>query len=771
MDTKDSEFLKRLLVMFKTEAREHLDVISAGLTTMGKGDPENRAELIETVFREAHSLKGAARSVNLTAIVTLCQSVENVFSALKQGRIVLSPETCDRLQQTVDYCYRLIDDEEVSTGDKSAIKQLLRRLDGLLSGKPEATGGSSAVFTEILETLGEPLMAVEPEKLQKPAETTEQPQEASAIPPSPVPTEPLPPISPSPVAVDTVRIASAKLDTLLLQAEEMIALKLATGQRAMEMRELKKGFDLWRKEKRRNGAMRGSDERPAGAVVLPDPAILKIESKLAALVKAAEYDHRVSAAMIDKLLDDTKKTLMLPFSSLLEMFPRFVRELARTAGKKVELTTAGGELEIDRRVLQEMKDPLIHLIRNSVDHGIEPVAAREKKHKPPDGKMTITVSSKDNKIEIAVADDGAGIDVAGIKSSAVRHALISREAADKLDEKGGLQLIFHSGVTTSPLITDISGRGLGLAIVREKVEKLNGTVSVESRIDAGTTFRLVVPLTLATFRGTLVRTGDQLFILPSTNVERVARAKRETIQTVENRPTLMFDGQPISLVDLADVLKLPTSVGRRPATDAQVQVVVLGLAEKRIAFMVDEVLHEQEVLVKPLGRQLSRVRNISGATVLGNGKVAPILCVADLLKSATKDGSTVIAGAAAAPEKSRSVLVVEDSITARTLLKNILESAGYLVQTAVDGLDGITVLKSREFNIVVSDVEMPRMNGFDLTAKIRSDKKLAEMPVILVTALESREDRERGIDVGANAYIVKSSFDQSNLLEVIGRLT
>jgi two-component system chemotaxis sensor kinase CheA len=326
-------------------------------------------------------------------------------------------------------------------------------------------------------------------------------------------------------------------------------------------------------------------------------------------------------------------------------------------------------------------------------------------------------------------------------------------------------------VTTSPLITDISGRGLGLAIVREKVEKLNGTVAIESRMDAGTTFRMVVPLTLATFRGTLVRVGEQLFVLPSVNVARVARAARETIHTVENRETLVFDDRPISLVRLADVLNLKTAAARQQQDDGPVQVVLLGLAEKRIAFMVDEVLHEQEVLVRPLGRQLSRVRNISGATVLASGKVAPILNVADLLKSVVKNGSLFAGGLIDQPKERRSVLVVEDSITARALLKNLLESAGYLVQTAVDGLDGLTALKSRLFDIVVSDVEMPRMNGFELTARIRSDKKLSDLPVVLVTALESREDRERGIDVGANAYIVKSSFDQSNLMEVIGRLT
>jgi two-component system chemotaxis sensor kinase CheA len=741
MNTKDAEFLKKLLAMFKIEASEHLHVISSGLSDMTRGESANRAETIETVYREAHSLKGAARSVNLAEMVSICQSMENVFSALKRDRLALSAPLSDLLHQTVDFCCRLIDAEKLSAADKTEIKLLIRQLDGSI---PEEKGELPESAVQIEAASGANTEeASSPEFSDPPVrETADAPLRETA-------------------AAETVRISATRLDALLLQTEEMISIKLATGQRAAELRELRKTFDLWKKERQKETA------DPASA----DRFIASFETRLTALARAAEYDHRASGTMIDMLLDDMKKALMLPSSSMLEMFPRFVRDLGRAAGKRVELTTKGGEIEIDRRVLEEMKDPLIHLIRNSIDHGIEPPDIREKLNKSSCGNLTIGISSRDSKIEIAVADDGAGIDVSTIISTAVKQGTISREAADKLGEEEALRLIFHSGVTTSPLITDISGRGLGLAIVREKVEKLNGTVTVETRMNAGTTFRLVVPLTLATFRGTLVKVSEQLFVLPSVNVERVARAKKEAVQTVENRETLVFDGLPVSLVRLGDVLEMKTAANRQQSDEITVQVAVLGSGEKRMAFMVDEVLWEQEVLVKPLGRQLSRVRNITGATVLGNGKVVPILNVPDLLKSAVKKAPSFTAGFGEVVEKSRTVLVVEDSITARTLLKNILESAGYDVQTAIDGVDGLTALKSREFDIVVSDVEMPRMNGFDLTAKIRADRKFSEMPVVLVTALESREDRERGIDVGANAYIVKSSFDQSNLLEVIGRLT
>lgn len=327
-------------------------------------------------------------------------------------------------------------------------------------------------------------------------------------------------------------------------------------------------------------------------------------------------------------------------------------------------------------------------------------------------------------------------------------------------------LAFQSGISTSSIITDISGRGLGLAIVREKVEQLGGTVAIESHPDAGTTFRIALPLTLANFRGVLVGVGGQFFIIPIASIGRVARLADMDIRTVENRETISLDEKAVSLVRLGDVLGLPSKAAA--GKSAGEMAIVLDLGSTRIAFQVDEVIGEQEVLVKPLGPQLARVRNIAGASVLGTGQVVPVLNVPDLMKSAVK----FAAGMPVQPAETRtqSVLVVEDSITSRALLKNILESAGYAVTTAVDGVDAYTVLKTAVFDLVVSDVEMPRMDGFELTAKVRSDKQLAELPIVLVTALESHEYRERGIDVGANAYIVKSSFDQSNLLEVIRRL-
>ena len=358
---------------------------------------------------------------------------------------------------------------------------------------------------------------------------------------------------------------------------------------------------------------------------------------------------------------------------------------------------AGEEVEIDKRILEEMKDPLIHLLRNCVDHGIETPEQRKGLGKPPRATITLAVSPVDaNKVELRMSDDGAGIDIEKVKQSAIKHGLISPEQGSRLGEPESLALIFRTDVSTSRIITQLSGRGLGLAIVWEKTERLGGRVSVESCRHEGTSIRITLPVALATFRGILVEATDRLFVVPTAQVERVARFKPEDIQTVEGRETLSLNGRAVALARLAETLDLPSAEGRNGDPLAASPVVVLGAGDQRVAFAVDAVLDEQEVLVKPLVKPLSRVRNIAGATVLGSGRIAPILNVADLLKSARKVGRATreVVRAKRAETEARSILVVEDSITSRMLLKGILESAGYRVKTAVDGAEAFAALRA-----------------------------------------------------------------------------
>ena len=774
MTEKDEKFLKRLQATFRMEAEEHIRAISAGLLELEKTpDSPRRTEVIETVFREVHSLKGAARSVNLRDIESICQPLESVFAALKRQELALSPALCDLFHQTVDDIAHLVSStrSEQEPSERPRTRDLIRQLGDVsqaaapkieleqpLLPSPPCFGG---------ERKGEGALPDEIERSPSPKEVQVAPHlSAEEI----------------PILAETVRIPTAKLDPLLLQAEEMTLTRMAAGERAAELRQINQELLVWKAESAKWKDRQATELAPQRNewAEWNEARLSALQSRVAAVTRAVEQDQHGLGRIVDEHLEAMKKVLMLPVASIVEAFPKFIRDLARNQGKEVELVIRGTELEMDKRILEELKDPLIHLVRNCIDHGIEKPQERAAGSKPGRGTITLTFSARDNRqAEIIMSDDGAGVDLDRVRSAAIKAGALSRDAAEKLDSREALSLIFQSGISTSPIITDISGRGLGLAIVREKVEKLGGVVSVDTQAHVGTTFRILSPLTLTTFRGVLVRVDEHLFILPTINVERAARVRKEQIGTVENRETIHLAGQILSMVRLADALALPVHDGKpwMGEDDANtsadhIPVVVVASGDKRMAFQVDEVLDEHQVLVKGLGRQLNRVRNITGATILGSGKVVPVLNIPDLMKSAVGATAAVRAAADAAkgPERAERILVAEDSITARTLLKNILETAGYQVATAVDGVDAFTQLRSGEFDLVVSDVDMPRMSGFELTTRIRSDKKLGELPVVLVTALESREDRELGIDVGANAYIVKSSFDQSNLLEAVRRL-
>lgn len=787
MVMKEDEFLERLLATFRIEAQEHLQAISSELVILEKTQsPGDEANVVEAVLREIHSLKGAARAVDRREIEAVCQRLESIFALWKRCELSISSGLFDVLYRAVDVLEQLL----AHAGEKDRqpmgrpIEGTLKELEGALV-KFRAVSQPEEAPTA--ETAG-------PRTTQTPQREVPAPRQVDSaiLLNTPKQFECMQEAVPHAQA-ELVKVPTAKLDDLMRQCEEMIGCKLAAQQRARDLREMAELLTLWRKEwskiqpeirrsmekgkhtprqSKRGG--QGRTESVMGEFLeWSHDLIQSLEASLFPLEALAQADSRTLSGMVDNLLDDVKSTLMLPLSSLLESFPKLVRDLSREQGKQVDLIIRGGETEIDKRILQELKDPLIHIVRNCIDHGMETVENREKNGKPPRGSISITIRQKDSgKVEIVTADDGMGIDLDRVRTSAVKHGLASGEEIAGMSEEEALRLIFRSGISTSPMITSISGRGLGLAIVQEKVEKLGGTLVVESEPGYGTVFRIVVPITLATFRGTLVRIGERVFVVPTTNLERAARVDREAVRTVENRETVELKGEVIPLILLSSILEIKASPGN--ANDpGRITVIALKSGQGKIAFCVDEVMSEQEVLVKGLGKQLSRVRNISGAAILGDGRVAPILNVSDLFKSAAKvSGSIrpVRTDPGKAESASKNILVVEDSITARTLLRSILESAGYRVKTAVDGVQGFSTLQAASFDLVVSDVEMPKMDGFALTARIRSSEAFRNLPVILVTALESEEDRKRGIDVGANAYLVKSSFDQSNLIEVIRRL-
>ncbi len=805
---KEEELLARLREAFQAEARERLDSLASCLQAAEEcGSGTVPPGPLEAAYREAHSLKGAARAVGLTEIEAICQALESLLSALKKGEAVFSAETLDGFYRALTAIEKRLD----GTANAEPVSVIRRFLEGLpdrgkRSAKDEAPGPSAAVTErplvaprkdgDRLPATGEatPRSPVKGDAREEPGAWRESPPECQGDSP---PAELRLPGEEAPVRdlrhTQTVRVDVQKLDALLRHAEELISAKLAWAQQIQRLKRVRHDFeailgrnplDSWEVQtlRDRQGAPvsfercgspgRGRD--PLDCLKDNHRRLLSVSASLQEVVRRTEESGRELDNLIDELMEGAKDVLLQPFSVVFRGFTRMVRDLSCQLEKEVALAIEGGDVEIDRRILEEIKDPLVHLLRNAVDHGIETPAVRRDRGKEPRGTVSIRVVREEaRKIRLTVQDDGGGIPLERLRSEAQRRGLLSGDEAAVLDETSLVDLIFQADLSTSPLVTDLSGRGLGMAIVKERVEAVGGRVRAESETGRGTRVTIELPVSLATFRGILVEEGSRFFMVPTHHVESVVRRHRSDSRVVDGRATLIHADRVVPLERLGKVLGLDGRNGADPRRVHVFSALVLRAGDRRVALEVDQIVGEQEMLVKGLGPQLRKVPNVWGATVLGTGQVVPVLNPLDLVRSVSRpsgracgfqDGDDFEAQAAG---RKHSILVAEDSITSRTLLRNILEAAGYSVQTAVDGQEAYTFLRQREFDLVVSDVEMPRMNGFDLTREIRRHEKLKDLPVVLVTSLDSREDRERGMDAGADAYIVKSAFDHTALLDVI----
>ncbi|MDX1527134.1 MAG: response regulator [Gammaproteobacteria bacterium] len=752
MARDDDAFLAKLLETFREEAREHMEAMSRELLALEKATgQEERTEATERLFRDVHSLKGASRAVRMLDMEKVCQAMEERLSELKRGEAKPSGELIDAFHDGI----RLLEQIPLSP-DADPGGEVHAGIESLLSSLQGASDASCS------EAKPSPRPEATPEPPDKPL---------TAV-----------------ASTNSVRVATGKLDSLLYMAEELIPEKLVADQRAADLWELNARVGEWRKRWAKARSMRAAAARPEHAsqrvagrntdsstenfLNWSRSTLEGLEVSLRKLARTADEDRRKLSSSVDELVESTKKILVQPFSTILDIVPRMVRDLARELEKKVEVSIEGGDVEVDRRILEMMKDPLIHLIRNAVDHGIELSGERRRHGKPEIGSIHVRVSQLDSGwVELTISDDGAGVAIEAVRAMANRSGIASAEELAQMENSEALRLIFRSGLTTSKIISDISGRGLGLPILEEQVQKLGGDIGVASEAGKGTNFTIRLPVTLAALRGTLVKVRNHVMAVPSTNIERVIQVRAEDVSTMENFETVRVNGDSVSLVRMDEILDL----GADRETDAlqatpSRPALLLGSAGQRVACLVDGFAGEQEIRVKPLGAQLQRVRNVSGVTQLGTGRLIPVLNVTDLLRSALRATRPRPSAAGERTSAQRSILIAEDSVTSRVLLETILEAAGYKVKAAADGLSAYTALQQEAFDLVVSDVEMPHMDGFELTQRIREDDRTAELPVVLVTSLSSTDDRKRGIEVGANAYIVKSEFEQSDLLRVIENL-
>jgi two-component system chemotaxis sensor kinase CheA len=702
-----------LMATFLEELEGHVAALNRDLLALEKApSPARFGELMTSLLRTVHSVKGASRAVSEGIIEAACHRLEEVLAVVqRQGRA--SPEL-------MELCFTAAD----------ALDDAGRRL-------AQKQGLKDAPLEALLPRLEEAARA--PESLPRQAPKRAPTPAVEAPPPTPAVEAPAPGVEGLPV-----RVSAQKLDALLSRSGELRVAGLRMEGRVEQMEEVRDELHQLRLR------LKGADE----------VAARRLETRLAQLGRTLAADRRTLLAATSGLDEEVRRARTLPFAEACAGLERNARDLAHAANKRVRLEVHGGALELDRSLLQSLREPLLHLVRNAVAHGLETPAARREAGKPEEGRVTLTARLLGGRVQVGVEDDGRGLDLESVRERARARGLLVMEDA------GDARLIFHSGLSTAESVTAVSGRGVGLDVVRSQLEALRGSVDVTFEPGRGTRFTLDVPLTLSTLRVLLVTAGGQSFAVEGESVARLLRLGPGDVRVVEGRQTWASPQALVPLATLATVLGLPASTPRqRPSA------MVLASGEQRAVLVVDEVVAEQEVLIRGLGPRIRRARHVSGVAVLPDGRMAPLLNAASLVRAA--EGRTAPEGLFPAPVRKqarRRVLLADDSMTTRTLEQSILEAAGYDVLACVDGQEAWERLQAEGADALVSDVEMPRMDGFALTEAVRGSPRFGRLPIVLVTARSTPEDKARGLQVGASAYLVKSAFDQTHLLETLRQL-
>ncbi len=789
-----------LMAVFREEAADHLASLNESLLQVEMLEGDSRIERLKDMNRFAHTLKGAARAVGLGLVETISHYLEEIFLAAQQGRTPLNPETADWLYDGLDLIQQTLDG---SMASEDVIAEVLMHLEQLVlalpTTLPKPIMPSNGTDTPtVVPSITAPDKPPAPTRKKPPVShnTTERTLEAAAVPPFSVsPSADAPHAAPPAGASgtqtlmmrppeETIRVSVSKLDSLMAEASELIVARMQGENHERSVTELRRMHARWRREWRSvrtayirmTRRMQDIQSRGNATEITTlfrflqsnEDYVNQLGRELASLSQRLTADDMHLGALADHLQDTVAALRMMPFETILGGFQRMVRDLARDTGKQVHLDIAGANVEIDKTVLDALKDPLMHLLRNAIDHGIEMPPERESRGKSPVGHILLSVEQRGTEIVIRVQDDGHGLDLGRIRRKAISIGLMSENEASLLNDDDVRMLIFESGFSTSDQVTAISGRGLGMDIVRDRVESLRGRVHVQSSPGGGTVMMLNVPVSLTRIRAILLRAGEEDYAVPSTLVLRMQSLPRSDIFTAEGREMIAVNGRPMPLISLAALLEAPGA----PERGDELNVMALQTGDKAVAFEVEKLYSETELVLKPLGREILNVPYISGAALLGSGDVLLILDAGALVRQGSgaglqarriPSGSLSVAAAA----RRLRVLVVDDSITTRTLEKNILEAVGFEVHVAVDGAEAWDYLGGFTPDVIISDVEMPKMNGLELARRIKTHTHTRDIPLVLLTSLSKPEQREEGLRAGADAYLVKSRFDQGELLETI----
>jgi two-component system chemotaxis sensor kinase CheA len=727
---------EKLAAIFQAEHAEHLEQIRSLLALLENVPEAKGTTELDEAFRRAHSLKGAARAVDLQPVEGLARGLETIFSRVREGTLQLDRKMARVVHQVLDSS----EDCLVAFRENRAPEEpagALRAIDELLGVQAVVVEGRSA--------------------------------------PEPEPALPAPSFQPT----EMVRLPGENLDRLVrstgqIQAEsqrqktvteELVALGRLIAEIESEYRRFRKASA--EPLRRLAGTPEFSSlTRHIGFTEQKVRSLASQSRKVRLLQQRSAWNMHGS---VEQLQRDVWSARMAPAEDLFEGFRKMVRDLARDEQKEIDFRLSGSGVRADRMVLQALKDPVMHLLRNSISHGIERPRERERKGKSPVGSLTLHIDSQRGRLVIQVEDDGRGVDFQTVAKLAAERGFLSQSASVTASPQELERIIFQPGFSTSPTVTDLSGRGMGLSVVYETVRRLQGEVNLRQKEGPGASILLSVPLSVSTCHLLLVSSQGQTFGVPTHAIERLYRIRFEQVQTMEGKPVVTLEGRQVVLYSLAHLLRIGDGT---PSFKGDIlPVMLLKAGARRAAILVDKFLGERDALIQELGMPCPPTGNVSGGVVQREGAVFVVLNPAGLVETCTHSNPPVLKSAKQDPEATVfSILVVDDSITTRTLEKSILEAHGYRVRVAVDGLEALQLLRAEKADLIITDIQMPRMDGFGLLSALKADKQLDRIPVIIVSSVEQAEDQQRGLILGADAYVVKRKFDQKELLDAIEQI-
>jgi len=723
-----------MLDLFRMEVENHGRVLESGLVA-AEGNPSPAA--IEPLMRAAHSLKGASRIVGLNRGVTLAHAMEDVLSAAQHGRRTLCSKDIDLLLRSTDIFLRLagLDTAAIPAcleENAEAISALSQALSAILSGKP-----------------------------------VEAPAPAAVAPPEPAGRTDGTPKESLPEKADGsfVRVQAENLNRLMGLAGECLVQARSVKQFSASLLKIKnwqQELDGALEQLQNSGAMAGEH------LSEPQKHLEQIRDLLAVHSERFELFSRRLEHSAGKLYDEVIASRMRPFSDGLLGFPRMVRDLAQELGKKISFRIEGEATRVDRDILEQIESPLIHLLRNAIDHGIESPDERTTAGKPAEGTIVLEARHRSGMLNIRIHDDGRGIDPEQLRRKIVARGYVAEDTAARLSNAELYDFLFLPGFSTAGAVTELSGRGVGLDVVFSKCQRVGGSVRVESQPGLETSFHLQLPLTLSVLRTLLVSISGESYALPLTRIDRILTVSPDELHSLDDRQFITVNGEHIGIVTAQQAMNLPP----QQQDSAPSCIAVISDRLNLYGLAVDRFLSQRDLVVIPLDPRLGKIPTVSAGAIAEEGSPVLILDVDDLVRSinslVTQGSLHKVGGAAELPRTARKrILVVDDSLTVREVERKLLENSGYEVVAAVDGVDGWNSLQRGTFDLVVSDIDMPRMNGIELVRRIKNDPALKNLPVMIVSYKDREEDRLLGLEAGANYYLTKSSFHDQTLITAV----